>query len=297
MKRARVIMAIVAVLGIGILCFHPSRPLTTRSRDLEVVADDGVRLSATLSRPRWRAEPLGAVVLVHGSGPLTREHVRGDARSLVALGFVVLAYDKRGCGESGGEYRRGTADSMVVLIDELANDARAALTTLRAQPDLAGVPVGFFGASQAGWIISLASSRLVPLPDFNIILSGPTVSTGVEGYYSELTGDGSSTPRVADAAERERLTLAFSDAPGFDPLPLWLGLHVPTLWLLGVRDLSVPTFASKAKLEELARAGHDEHTVILFPNAGHDLRDVDTGESAQVWNEIEAWWTRRSRSD
>ena len=41
-------------------------------------------------------------------------------------------------------------------------------------------------------------------PRFSVILSGPAVSTGVEQYYSDLTGDGNRPPQVADRAFVER---------------------------------------------------------------------------------------------
>ena len=92
-------------VAIGFLAFHPSRPLYLQNRAIEIAADDGALLRGTLSLPRWSRRPVPGIVLVHGSGPLTREHLRGDARRLARLGFAVLAYDKRGVGHSGPEDR------------------------------------------------------------------------------------------------------------------------------------------------------------------------------------------------
>jgi len=285
-RRWLALAALALAALVGFLAIHPDRPLRMRSEELRVAAADGVQLATTLQRPRWR-EPIGALVLVHGSGPLEREHVRGDARALVQLGFAVLSYDKRGCGASGGTYRPGSRNPMELVIDELASDAQAMLAALRARSELAALRCGFFGASQAGWIIPLASARLERPADVHIVLSGPAVSTGVEGRYSELSGD---APSFRPTPELRAELARFTGPAGFDPLPLWNELRVPTLWLLGERDGSVPTFATLAVLEGLRSTGHTEHTVITFPNAGHDLRNADTREPCAVWQHVAGWW-------
>jgi len=262
--------------------------------EVRIAAPDGVVLAGTLSAPRWQ-RIRGAVAVVHGSGPLTRSELRGDVRSLVGMGFAVLHYDKRGTGSSGGRYQPSAAIPMTRLVDILADDAAAALAELRRRVKAQGVRTGFFGASQAGWIIPLASVRCVPRPDFHVILSGAAVSTGMEGYYSQLSGDGSGPARVADRGELERRTLAFAGDAGFDPLPLWDSLRTPTLWLLGERDQSVPTFASLPVLKGLAARGHAEHCVVVYPRAGHDLRDAETGEPVGIWETLRAWWDERER--
>lgn len=289
LARPLAFLALALALSLGLLAVHPARPLRMRSLELRVGCPDGVQLAATLQRPRWR-EPIGALVLVHGSGPLAREHVRGDARALVQLGFAVLSYDKRGCGASGGTYRPGSRNPMETIVAELAGDAAAMLTALRARHELAGLRCGYFGASQAAWIIPLASSRLEQPADFHVLLAGPAVSTGFEGHYSGLSGD---RPAILNARALQESLSTVGVAPGFDPLPLWNELRVPTLWLLGERDGSVPTFATLAILESLRSAGHLEHAIVTFPNAGHDLRDADTREPCPVWEHVMTWWRDR----
>ena len=290
MRIVAVIAAIVAlVIGAGVLAFHPSRPLYMQQRPAEVVVDDGVTLRGTISKPRWSRKPVPGVVLVHGSGPLTREHLTGDVRSLVQHGFAVLAYDKRGAGASSGEYLRQSGYSADTLLRRLATDAAAAFDQLAADPDVDSSRLGFFGASQAGWIIPLASELTRRPPRFNIILSGPAVSTGVEQYYSDLTGDGTRAPQVADRAEVERLVLNFNGSPGFDPAPLLKASRVPTLWLLGDHDESVPVFASVQVLDAVLAAGNNQHTVVRYPNANHGLRDIATGQPVPLWDDMMNW--------
>ena len=291
MKAVALIGALV--LCIGIVAFHPARPLYMQQRAVEVTVDDGVTLRGTISKPRWRPKPVPGVVLVHGSGPLTRRDLIGDTRRLVRLGFAVLAYDKRGAGASSGVYLRSRDHPPDVLLRRLAADAAAAFDSLAADPDVDTARLGFFGASQAGWIIPLAAERTRTPPRFHVILSGPAVSTGVEQYYSDLTGDGMRAPQVADRGQVERLVLGFGGEPGFDPGPFLSASRVPTLWLLGDRDASVPTFASVRVLDSLRAKGNDAHTVVRYPNADHGLRDLATGDPVPLWNDMMAWLRER----
>ena len=84
----------------------------------------GFNLAATVTRPPKSTGTLPAVVLIGGSAPTDRDEVVAGipvfghiARDLVAAGFMVVRYDKRGLGQSGGR-----AES--VTIADYAEDAR-----------------------------------------------------------------------------------------------------------------------------------------------------------------------------
>lgn len=289
MRMTSVAAALLVAVGVGFLAFHPSRPLYMQQRPITLRAADGVQLHGTLSRPRWRRSDVPGMVIVHGSGPLTRDDVRGDMRALVRMGFAVLAYDKRGAGRSEGVFLRQWGDSAEAVLAQLASDAAVALDSLRTAAGVDTTRVGFFGASQAGWIIPLAAERAQRRPRFQVLLASPAVSTGVEQYYSDLSGDGSRPPQVSDRRELEARVLAYAGRRGYDPVPVLARSTVPTLWLLGDRDMSVPTFASRRVLDSLSRTGVSMHTVVNFPNADHFLRDADGGPQPPVWNEMMSW--------
>ena len=288
----RLISIALAVVGGAVVVFHPSRPLYMRSSPVTIESRDGVTLGGTLSAPRWHRKPVPAMVLVHGSGPLTRHHLLGDTRALVRLGFAVLAYDKRGTGESAGDYPRQWGDSAESVLRLLAADAAAALEELARAPGVDSARVGFFGASQASWIIPLAAELVKTPPRFQVILSGAAVSTGVEAYYSSLTGDGIRAAQLTDRAEIERRVIAFDGNAGFDPMPILARSSVPTLWLLGDRDASVPTFATVRVLEAIRAAGNESHSVVRYPAADHGLMDSVTGKVAPIWTEMKGWLVR-----
>ncbi|MFV9505148.1 MAG: alpha/beta hydrolase [Oscillochloridaceae bacterium umkhey_bin13] len=77
--------------------------LASERRELRFAAEDGVVLAGELTMPRGVARP-PLVVIIHHSGPVTRDAYGYMAELLVADGFAVFRFDKRGTGASGGRY-------------------------------------------------------------------------------------------------------------------------------------------------------------------------------------------------
>lgn len=106
-------------------------------------------LAGTVYRPSGGTARRPAIVLVHGSGPQDRDGyasiIQLMARRLARSGLVVLTYDKRGVGGSAGDWAAAG-------FPELAVDANAAMTFLRAHPGVDPARVGIGGSSQAGWV-------------------------------------------------------------------------------------------------------------------------------------------------
>jgi uncharacterized protein len=167
------------------------------------VAEDSVALSfqndgITLKGTLYRAAGEGrhpAIVLLAGSGKATRDGVvfRTLEGRFLRLGIDVLAYDKRGSGESGGTYDDNTP------LETLAADALAAVQALRARDDIDPERVGLWGISQGGYLGPLAAS-MSPDVAFVISVSGPGVSIAEQAIYlraNEMLAKGYSP---ADAA-------------------------------------------------------------------------------------------------
>ena len=134
-----------------------------RIEDVEFTSHGAV-LAGTLVTPA-SGKAHAAVVFIHGSGRQTRSLKWG--RRFAQEGIAALVYDKRGAGRSGGEYeeKQNVSEKNLTL---LADDAAAALQVLAKRPSLEGVPLGFAGISQAGWIAPLAargSRRAQPTSD------------------------------------------------------------------------------------------------------------------------------------
>lgn len=124
-----------------------------------------VTLSGTLLRPTTSEGSQPGIVLLHGSGPGPRQQLRFFAERFTRLGFAALIFDKRGSGTSGGSW---TEESL----DDLADDALAATTFLKAQPGIDSRRVGVWGISQAGWVIPHAAARAPDAFAFAIVVTG-----------------------------------------------------------------------------------------------------------------------------
>lgn len=237
-----------------------------------------VALSYAIDRPPGPGS-FPAVVLVHGSGRSPKSDLVGLSQQFVQRGFVVLRYDKRGVGESGGTYSGvGVLNSSRVL-PELAGDVVAGVQFLGTQPDVDPRRIGLVGGSQAGWIIPIAATS-TPNVQFAVVLSGPTTSVGLEIYYSDLA------EQTQTSLDQVRAQLpSFQGNPGFDPLPYLRRVTVPMLWLYGFDDRSIPSQMCIAIHDALKREVDVRFTVQLYEGAGHGLTPA-------IWPDVFAWLGR-----
>jgi len=160
-------------------------------------ANGEITLAGTLVLPAGsRRRP--AVVLFHGSGPQERDLF--TARWFAEQGIAALAYDKRGVGESSGNFR-------AVPFMELCDDGLAAIEYLKTRKEVDAKRIGVWGLSQGGWLGPLAASRSADVA-FVIAVSGPGVSPGeqmIVYYANELRAQGvpESDVREASAVRRD----------------------------------------------------------------------------------------------
>ncbi len=97
------------------------------------------------------AKPQPLVVMVHGS-ERTSPSQSVYPYVFAANGLTVFAYDKRGTGQSEGEYTQN--------FELLADDAAAALGEARRLAAGRYTRSGFFGGSQGGWVAPLAATHV-----------------------------------------------------------------------------------------------------------------------------------------
>ena len=263
-------MSSVAAL-VAIVCWSVyARQAPLPSARETVIANEGANLAATISYPSGKGRFPG-VVLVHGSGRMTRSQLDRQKDQLVAGGLAVLAYDKRGVGESTGEYDNVGVRTSPERMPLLGRDALACLRALREDGRIDASRVGFLGSSQAGWIIPAAIAGSAPGEvRFAIVLSGPATSVGLEHVYSEATGDGI---RPAEALSPEAIDArvdAYRGPQGFDHVPLLRALRTPTLWLVGEADESIPVRHTLRNLRAAISAGAPI-TLRTYPGANHGL--------------------------
>lgn len=289
MKRAAAI-GIAGLTALGIFALQ-SGVLIIRGEEATLESGD-VRLAASLALPRWKEGPYPAAVIVHGSGRDPRAALRRYGRRLSPHGLAVLMYDKRGTGESTGSYSFVGVENSEAALGQLADDALAGVRYLRTRSDIDPRRIGLIGASQAGWIMPLAASRSSDVA-FIVTISGPAVTVGEEIHYSRLTGDDSGYFEGLGADEVERRLAGFEGPHGYDPVPFIKKLSIPSLWILGDADRSVPTARSVANLVRIGQGRPGLLTVSLHPHADHALHDTLTGRRIDYWPEILAWLEER----
>jgi len=169
--------------------------------------------------------------------------------------------DKRGVGSSTGTYpgEFPTDESLAIYAD----DASTALGFLRGWPGVDPKRVGFHGGSQGGWTVQLAIMRH-GLAAFAILVSAPATTVGQTNLWKDFSHGGGFAPTTS-VAEMEAAVRA--DHSGYDPSPALAALQVPTLWLLGSNDRTVPTHVCA---EILAGMKKPNFTVRMLPT-GHGL--------------------------
>jgi pimeloyl-ACP methyl ester carboxylesterase len=280
-------------------------------------SNGAVSLAGTLTSPTGGGRH-ATVVLVHGSGAATREQVFPLARFLVRHGVAVLAYDKRGVGESTGDWTNAS-------FDDLAGDAIAAVDYLKARGDVDPAKIGLFGWSQAGWVMPLAAIRQREIA-FLISLSGPGVpasETTLDQAANEMTARGMK-PQVVEqivalmkrqyefartgqgwdeyVAARQALAARIGTPPPtfpgtrddphwgvirrlylHDSGPVLRRLRTPTLALFGERDNNILAEKNRAAWErELKAAGHPDYTLRILSNANHGYLEAKTGSNLEI---------------
>ena len=284
----------------------------TRHEDVEFRNGDAV-LRGVLSIPAGPGRH-PAVVMVHGSGAATR-NIGFFTTVYETLGIATLSFDKRGAGESTGNWKSAP-------FDDLVGDILAGVAMLKARPDIDGTRIGLEGASQGGWIGSMAAARAPDDVAWLIVRVGSGVSVIENMLYEDILAmrreglDDAQTQEVV-AFDRELYTAAMNgqprsageaiaakhaDRPWFAKLypegfrtseAGWAWLHAnaaiesvdhlrkvrqPVAWYLGATDGNVPSARSMPRIvQALVDAGNDDFSVTMLPS-DHSFFEAPRGD-------------------
>lgn len=237
-----------------------------------------VSLSGSIYLPP--AAPVGGLVLVHGAGRTPLDRL---ALGLAQTGFAVLAYDKRGTGKSGGTYEEMNNTSPENL-SLLAGDAAAAMHALRAHPEAKGLKAGYWGISQAGWIVPLALAKFESA-DFFVLWSGPVCTVAEEMEAGIGTGGNFSD----DDTARKFVSRLRAERRDTDPRESLRGLSMPGLWIFGRRDETHPVALSIERLQGLIDQGKTNFSYWLDSAAHH----ADLQNSRPFLDAMNRWMLER----
>lgn len=227
---------------------------------------DGIHLSGTIVIPK---NPNSAVVVIHGSDQVPR--MLKFAEQLAEKNIMVLTYDKRGVGKSGGIYAGpevGTNNISVENLNLLAKDANAAVNILFQKNK--NLPIGLIGASQAGWIIPIVAQKN-PLVKFMVLMSSPTITTLEQlrfQFYTNGREDFWDNHTEKDAREHIKNDPDKYQFVATDPKESLKTISIPGLWIYGEKDIQIPV---KMCIEQLNafKLENKPFEYVLFPALGH----------------------------
>ncbi len=286
-----------------------SRVVTgARPNDEQVfVRAAGFNLAATVSKPATTTAPLPAVILVGGSTAADRdETVAGVAifsqlaGSIAEAGYLVVRYDKRGTGQSGGR-------TEVATLGDFAEDVRAIVQSLRTRKDVDDNRIAVFGYSEGAAVGLIAADRERRIAA--LILAGGAASKGLDltleqqlrlleqSAMSEaerqkaidlqqqilnavVTGKG--WEGVAPDIRRQADTPLYQSLLTFDPDPLFRKVQQPILVLHGELDRQMPIHhADELALLARGRAKGRGSELVKFPTLNHLFVPATTGEVSE----------------
>jgi pimeloyl-ACP methyl ester carboxylesterase len=249
------------------------------------------------------------VILVPGSGPTDRDEtvygvpVLGQLAGQIAdAGYVVLRFDKRGIGQSGG--RAETAD-----MRDYTEDVLAAFAWLRKRKDVDGDRIALVGHSEGAWVSLLVARREGDVAALALI-AGPS-GTGADLVLEQQkyvlgTMQLSEAERQARVNVQKRIQAAvlgqgdWKDVPadlrqqadtnwfrtflGFSPEPVLAKLDQPILIVQGELDKQVSPHHADA-LYEVAKGRKDvpagKSVLVKVPGINHLLVPSETGDISE----------------
>lgn len=289
-----------------------------------------VALSGTLLLPDNSGRKVPAVVFLHGSGAEARWASKYLATRFARAGIAALIFDKRGVGQSGGDWRTAT-------YDDLAGDAAAAVEALRKNSSIDPNRVGLHGHSQGGTLAPLVASKL-PHVAFVIASAAAGVPVDQVEVYSlenSVNVDALSTEEATLARryiaalvgvayrgeQRQQLSSLWEQVRGkpwafqppaedspywsfsrnfntFEPITYWRRVSAPILLLYGEADKRVPPRASATRIAQAVLEGvGNSVSVQIFPDADHSFRLHSPGlvwpTTAPGYPGLLIEWTRR----
>jgi len=216
-----------------------------RPNDEQVsIPANGFSLAATMSRPATandavpapgrKPQPirLPAIVLVSGSTPTDRdEFVAGIpvfaqlANAIADAGFLVVRYDERGAGQSGGRQESAT-------LQELAADARAVVTYLSKRRDVDPKRIALMGYGEGGWIALLVGAQEQKVAAIGLLasasISGTELVLEQQRLFFERGGTANAPPQEAAIEQQKKILDAVITGKGWENLTIDVRRRVDT---------------------------------------------------------------------
>jgi dipeptidyl aminopeptidase/acylaminoacyl peptidase len=244
-----------------------------------------------------------AVVLVGGPETHDRDAIIAGvpafgqlAGTLANAGFIVVRYDRRGSGQSGGRSESAT-------LDDYADDVRTVLKWLADHKGVDGKRLAVIGYDTGAWQAMLAASRDKRIVALVSLAAASTSGADVALEQQQLQFDRMKTPaadRDSKTALQKQLNAAVITGKGWDQIapelrkqadtpwfqsflafdPAKVADSVDGHWLLvhGDLDREVPV-AHAQRLTDAARKGDAESVdLVVVKGVNHLLQPAVTGD-------------------
>ncbi|MFH1753353.1 MAG: alpha/beta fold hydrolase [Candidatus Omnitrophota bacterium] len=247
-----------------------------------------VTLSGTLSLPNGEG-PFPAIILVWGAGPQDREGLglfSDIADGLTQNGVAVLRFDKRGVGDSGGNFSKYTSK-------EITEDISKAIDFIADQPMIDKEKIAILGHSEGGRhaatlaasnpnisaCIIMAGIDIVDLPDTDLEMMWRFNDFAKEwdkDYIKDIAKSANDTADILKSGQdwaillhkRVYLKKRRLDGEG-DSLSIARKIKMPLLILGAKKDTVIPHEHIKSLEEALKESGNKDYEILYFSKLNH----------------------------
>jgi uncharacterized protein len=275
----------------------------------------GNEISGKLLIPKVYEGKLPVIVFVHGSGPedySSSDNYRYLWEEFTKIGFACYSWNRPGVGESQGKWYE-------LSVEDRANEVIGAVNKLKTLDVIDSSKIGFWGISQAGWVIPKVAEK--SMPAFVVTVSSPVSTAFDQELYrvaSEMKAEGFAKSDIKKAIlyNRKLLKLIQENKPyeSFlalqkqtenaiwannvirgeemvynylsivfkkDNVPDLTHFNCPILAIWGENDLVVPPKKSFEKYKKELK-GNRNSVLKIIPNADHTLTLNITGKRSET---------------
>ncbi|WP_273842452.1 alpha/beta hydrolase family protein [Providencia rettgeri] len=290
--RGRIIIGLLASLCLlSLIVFFTSHlddfDFDNATEEEITFISQGNNLSGTLLLPKNK-QPSAIAVIIHGDGPQDRFSNNGYNplfNTLLDNNIAIFSWDKAGIGHSQGNW----------LYQSMGDRAEEAIIALHLmQSRYPNIQVGFFGFSQAGWVIPIAASHSQPA--FSVIIGG-AVNWREQGQFyqglryakqgktseeiSQLLAkeqkendaifgeNGTKNPNHRNEMSTDRFSFVVKNYLSDSSASLTkMNGRILAVW--GNDDMNVDAQLNACRYRSALDTNHQAY-IIVFPNASHGL--------------------------
>ena len=285
-----------------------SQPVRNPNDTDVIIPAPGFSISGTMTTPAGVGKlRLPVIVLVAGSGSVDRDEVVAGvpifaqlARGLADQGFLVLRYDKRGVGQSGGRSERAT-------LQDYADDLVTVVKWLEKRKDVDPKRIAVAGHSEGGAVGMLAAAREEKISSLVLIaapgMRGSDLILEQQKHALEVMG-ASEAERKTKIDLQTRIQEAVVTEKGWESIPPELRSQADNAWFKSLllfdpakemQKIEQPLLIIQGDLDQQVTSHHADQLgalagtrkksppaeVVHLPGINHLLTPAKTGEVSE----------------